>query len=451
MPQPFDYSIPLPDPSAGFMAGLKQGMGLQDISAQQQERQAQMQALRSLVTNPNAGADEYARAMTLVPGMAEPLQKAWQLKSADQQQALLSELSQWSAAIQQGQPQVASQMIRAKADAHDAAAGQATREGQLLRMKADAVDRAPDLANSIFFKPLMMAHPQGKQRVDNIIAMGKESRDQQLHPPALAKAKSEAGKADAEERLKWGDVANQQTATTLTNEKTAQEIRRSQLDGQIALLGKRIEAEGEETKRGQLRLERDKLQMERDKLGQTQSDSAQASMDTANAVLEAITRVVNHPGLSTGTGTGSGAMSFFNSSDANDFRKQVAVVKNQSFLAEIAKLRQAGATLGQVTEKEGERLETAYANLDPDQSTSAFLTQAKALRQQTERYIAKLVAAGKLPKTGGAFVLNHPVYGNVTEGRINDLMTKLPGYSREQVINFLQQTSGGIASAPGGR
>jgi hypothetical protein len=351
----------------------------------------------------------------------------------------------------QGKPQIASQLMRARADAYDSTAGKSTQEGSMLRAKADLVDKDPDMALNVIALPLIAAHPQGKQLIDNILALRKEARDQQLHPPALATAKANAGKAEAEERLKWGEVFNQPTATTLSNEKIAQDIRRSKLDGEIALLGKQIEAEGEETKRGQLRLERDKLQMERDKLGQTQSDSAQASMDTANAVLEAITRVVNHPGLSTGTGTGSGAMSFFNSSDANDFRKQVAVVKNQSFLAEIAKLKQAGATLGQVTEKEGERLENAYANLDPDQSTSAFLTQAKALRQQTERYVAKLVAAGKLPKTGGAFVLNHPVYGNVTEGRINDLMTKLPGYSREQVINFLQQTSGGIASAPGGR
>jgi putative membrane protein len=84
----------------------------------------------------------------------------------------------------------------------------------------------------------------------------------------------------------------------------------------------------------------------------------------------------------------------------------------------------------------------------------SFTSHRKLPKQQgggTKLDFLPYVAAGKLPKTGGAFVLNHPVYGNVTEGRINDLMTKLPGYSREQVINFLQQTSGGIASAPGGR
>lgn len=230
MPQPFDYSIPLPDPSAGFLNGLQQGMGLQNAAAQQQQQQMQSSMIAELLKNPTA--EGYSRMMTAFPKAAEAYGKAWSVLNTEQQQTLLSDLSQWSAAMAQGKPQIASQLMRARADAYDSTAGKSTQEGSMLRAKADLVDKDPDMALNVIALPLIAAHPQGKQLIDNILALRKEARDQQLHPPALAEAKAKAGKAEAEERLKWGEVFNQPTDTALKNENM-----RSQIEERAARLG----------------------------------------------------------------------------------------------------------------------------------------------------------------------------------------------------------------------
>ena len=53
-----------------------------------------------------------------------------------------------------------------------------------------------------------------------------------------------------------------------------------------------------------------------------------------------------------------------------------------------------------------------------------------------------LVVEGKLPKEGGAFVMRHPVYGNVGDSDITRLMSKNPGATREQVIQYLRSSGG---------
>lgn len=212
MPAPYDYSLGnVPDPSQAFTSGLQQGNAILQLGQQRQQQQLAMQAeqqkidqqrmqaeaLQGLMNNPAAGAADYSRVMTAIPGLSEHLKRAWEVKSKDQQDSSLTDLSQWSAAIQQGQPEFAVAKMTERADAMDKAAGRATPESQALRAQAEVVKQNPQFGG-VMMKSILMAHPDGKRLVDNIVALGGEDRAAAKAPLEMRKLGADATAAEAD-------------------------------------------------------------------------------------------------------------------------------------------------------------------------------------------------------------------------------------------------------------
>jgi len=187
MPDPYDYTSAfagLPVPGDAFLAGIKNGVGLNQLQAQQEQQRAALaqqqqkqQVIQSLIANPNASADDYAKAAVLVPELSAQFKQAWDTKSTAQAQNDLKNMVQWSAAIQNGQPKIASDGMRAQADAIENTAGGATPESKALRAKADQVDTNPLAANFIL-KSAIAANPNGKAAIDGIVAQNGDARAQ---------------------------------------------------------------------------------------------------------------------------------------------------------------------------------------------------------------------------------------------------------------------------------
>lgn len=439
-----DYSIQTANPFASVMQGYAAGAGIrEDQRKQQLEQLAQQQAVQQkqllgqLASNPNATGDDYAKVITMIPGLAEPLTKAWAARSQAQNQSMTSDLLQWGAAIKNGAPNVAADAMNARAEAMENTAGAPTQESQALRANAQVILSHPELALGLI-QAKLAANPSGKDAAATLASFGTEKRATDAAPSAIALTTAQGRKAAAEADVAESTVPEEVRKARLGNENTESVIADRVAQQRIADLNVQIGQADSETKRGQLMLERDKLMAEQNKTKAADSTGAQDAADSANALLAQINGVKNHPGLEAGTGTLSGIRSFFNSTDANDFRKAVEGLKSPVFLNELGKLKTAGVSLGQVTEAEGKKLEQRIANLDPDQSTPAFKNQLGVLMKDTEKFISKITASGKLPTTGGAVVVKSPVYGTVTEGQINKLLMQNPGSTREQALQFLQ-------------
>lgn len=201
---PINYNLAVANPIDSVVKGYQQGVGIsqiqQDQAAQQAalvQKQQQAQVINSLVSNPNATADDYSKAQLLVPGLADQLGKAWSTKNTAQQQSQITDLSQWSSAIQNGQPQIAVDAMKARADALENTANGPTPDSRALRAQADAIAAHPEFGN-FMIKSLLAAHPDGKKVIDNIVAQGKESRDEALAPAELRTATAKAGGAEAD-------------------------------------------------------------------------------------------------------------------------------------------------------------------------------------------------------------------------------------------------------------
>jgi len=425
-----NYSIDVGNPFQSLASGYTLGAGIRDDQAKQQQlalAQQQQQQMRQdfmrVSMSPASTPADYARLTLQYPAFKDQLKQASEMHTEDQKTNNVQYGTQVYAALTNGSPDIAKQLIERRITALKNSGDE--KGAQQASIWSQIIDQNPVLARNMIGTSLV-AHDE--KLAGSLAALGGEQRNEAKAPGELAKTNAEAG-------IKTVEAANAPTKTALENQAAANKARIDDLNVQISQANS-------ETQRGQLILERDKLTAAQTEKSRDAGASAQDAMDSANALIAQIKGVQNHPGLDAGTGTMSGIRSYFNSTDANDFRKAVEGLKSPVFLNELGKLKAAGITLGQVTEVEGKKLEQRIANLDPDQSTPAFKNQVGVLLKDTEQFIKKITASGKLPTTGGAFVANHPKFGQVKESDINRLLTQFPGATREQVLQYLSQTGG---------
>lgn len=207
MPDPYDYTSAfanLPAPGAALLQGIQGGAALTQLQAQAQQQRAALaqqqqkqQYIQSLINNPDATGADYAKGTLIAPELHSQFKQAWDMKSADQQQNQLKQMVEWSSAIQNGQPKIASDAMRAQADAIENTHGGQTPESKALRAKADQVDANPQAANFIL-KSAIAANPNGPKAIDAIVAQNKDQREQDAAPADLAKKQADAGTAQAD-------------------------------------------------------------------------------------------------------------------------------------------------------------------------------------------------------------------------------------------------------------
>lgn len=203
---PIDYSLNVATPFQAAMQGYQSGAAIRDDQAQQaalqQQKQsalAQQQMLSQLANNPNATGNDYGRVMTQIPALSEQLTKAWAARNADQQQSMVSDLSQWGAAIKNGAPQIAVQQMNSRADAMEKAAGGVTPASQAMRTNAQLVEAHPAFGLGMI-QATLAAHPDGTKVATTLATLGKEQRDEALAPAELATK-------NAESKIKGADAA----------------------------------------------------------------------------------------------------------------------------------------------------------------------------------------------------------------------------------------------------
>jgi hypothetical protein len=221
---PINYSIDVQTPIQAAAQGYQLGAGIRDDQFKQQQQQAalaqqqqQGKVILGLVNNPNAGAADYANAALLVPGMKDQINQAWTTKNTAQQQSHLSDFTQWAAAIQQGQPEVASAAMRARADAIENTTGKPTQESQSYRRQADVIDAHPEFGGFMLKALLAGQGEQGQKVVDQLAQMKRA-------PDVDRKTTAEADSAEAKAAVDATTVPDQVKAAALKNKDTQSQI-----------------------------------------------------------------------------------------------------------------------------------------------------------------------------------------------------------------------------------
>lgn len=396
---PIDYSVDIQTPFQAALQGYQGGAAIRNDQAQQQQQRAALQAqqqrqqlLAGLATKQNPTAGDYASVMTQLPDVAEQLQKAWTVRNAAQQQAHASDLLQWGAAIKSGQPQIAAdQMVqRAEAMERTAGGGQAsvpTEESQALRANAKVLLENPQLALGKI-QAMLAVNPNGKDAAESLAKFGSEARADRKFPSELAKSEAEAAKAGVESRY-----AEQQAVLDL--QKKGWDIRHIQADidirkdaNRIAVMNASAAREGNALKREELGL---KIQEARSALDDkirskvAETEGAAASIDNA---LNTIQRIKTNKSLDSVLGSFEGRMPAVFSDDASDAIALIDTLGSQTFLSMIPAMKGTGS----LSEREGDKLQSALTNLSRTQSETQFranLDEASRLLKKGRETISK--------------------------------------------------------------
>ncbi len=377
---PQNYTLSnAPDPGQAFMQGLQTGeqrlmlQQQQAIQVQQQQaalqaQQRREQALQRVLSNPRAGAREYAELAVLMPKDSEGFKRAWEMQNTEQSAARLSDLTQWTAAIEAGKPEFAVSAMLSQADALDREAGQQTPEGQALRAQAEVVKADPTTAARVLLKPLLFAHPDGKKVLDNIAAQGQEQRAAELQP---LKVRQEA--ADATTKEVAAKYADQQALADL--ETKGWNIKAIQNDIEVKKQANRIAAMNAQTSRINSDLQRQQLQIQIDDARSKLADKVREKVATAEAgatsidnMLNTIERIKKNPSLNDVVGSIEGRLPVVFSDEAADATALIETLGSQAFLAQIPNIKGMGA----LSNAEGEKLQAALQNLGRVQSEKQF-------------------------------------------------------------------------------
>lgn len=437
MTGPIDYSINVESPMAAFGEGANIGAVFSELQnkilADQQARQQQkmiLQKKQELLQKQNRTAQDYTDLALLLPANeGANVRASWDALNKDQQENQLRFGGEVMSAFHSGAPDVAVQLLQERAQAARNSGNNG--EAASYETYAKLAQNNPSAAQTII-GTMIGAVPGGDKVLENAIKTLKAPSDIRQSEANATKAEYEA--QDTPEKL------------ALANEKTISDLKNADTKRKLDALDIQIKQSNSETDKQRLQLERDKLLFDLQSKTQNQQEAAQNQLDTVNNSLNTVNSLLNHPlwesskGL-IGTGVGSTVgkwLSVVPGTQNKDFDMLLDTVKSQQFLTQV----QAMKGLGSLSNAEGERIERAIASLSRDQSPEALKTALNVIKTTLERWQAKIVSSGKLSQNGGAFVMQHPVFGNIDDGKINALLQKNPGATRQQIIDYLNQTGG---------
>jgi len=137
-------------------------------------------------------------------------------------------------------------------------------------------------------------------------------------------------------------------------------------------------------------LDKDGKQLRPDEL--TARSQAQAAAVASSRMLSTVTDALKHPGLNPGTGLTGTLMRRIPGTAAYDFNTQIDALKSQQSLEALKELKEAGVSLGQVSNAEGLRLEQQIAALNPNQSPAALKKELKKIADAIDSMRQRTIA-----------------------------------------------------------
>lgn len=380
MPDPINYALDVQQPFQAALQGYQAGAGIRNDQLQQQalqQQMAQQQALRDAyaATAASPTADNFSRLMLLDPKASEGIKRAWDTKNGAQQQAQAADLLQWGAAIKSGKPQIAADMLTQRADAMEQQnGGQATQESRLLRTWAQTAAEHPEFALGQI-QALLTANPLGKDAAETLAKFGSEQRAAEKAPAELRNANATADKAvsDAVVAAVGAKFANQNALLDI--QKKGWDIKKITADIDIAREANRIAAMNAATNRANSDTQRQELDFKvqearralDDKI-RTKVADVESATSTIDNLLNTVDRIKQNPSLNSVLGTVQGRMGAYVSDQAADAIALIDTLGSQAFLSQIPAMKGTGS----LSEREGDKLQSALTNLTRTQSEGQF-------------------------------------------------------------------------------
>jgi len=426
---PINYAVDVQNPFEAAIGGFKLGAGIAEIDAARAVRDQAQKAqtdLKALFNNPNATSADYERAVAFLPkDQAAIVTQGFERKTKEQQQTALTQGTQIYTAIKSGNLPVAEMQLKEQALA-------LRNSGK--EKEAQAYD---DLSNLIRLNPTgaqttialtLAGLPGGKDFLESADKALSTQRAESLQPSTLKEAVAKADKAvadatvaketatnapamqKAEADLKTAQAAKaivesefvraksvlevQQQAATLR--KTDEDILIAKEDNRIKALNAAQAKETNVIRQRELQQKIDDAKEKRDQADREQKATlANQSADIDNFINTA-TRIKQTPKNIINAATGPIASRLpTTNQDVSDFEALVETLGSQAFLAQIPKIKGTG----NLTEKEGDKLQASLQNLSLKQSPERLIANVDEAVRLLEKARVSITARSGLPAT----------------------------------------------------
>lgn len=391
MPQPYNYSMNIPDPTASVMGGVQNALNIANIASQRnlaeqqaldiqraREKQAAMESeLAQLSQNPSPSA--LASMMVKYPQLSEQFKRTYDVLSTEQQQARLGQATQVYSALQAGKPEIAQQLLTEQSTAYRNSGME--REAKTLEDLGKLIEMNPQTA--ITSTGLFLASAMGPEKfTETFTKLQNERRQEELQPSALTEAQAKAQKAAVEAKFAESNAAMDLQKKGWDITKIQEDIKIAKQNAGIAALNAQIAREGNQIKRQEQQIKLAELVDKRDTAVREKTADVEAARTNMDNMLNTADRILATPIDVVGSAAGpvSARMPTLSQKTA-DFEALVETLGSQSFLAQIPNIKGMGA----LSNAEGEKLQAALQNFSLKQSPERLLENVR----EAQRLILK--------------------------------------------------------------
>lgn len=373
MVQPIDYMAMMPqvDLAERFGSGLKLGAMMGEAQQAQDARKAKEQYaldLQQAMQNPTA--DTFAALTAKYPGQREAFKQSWDMLDKSAKDAQFSAGVQAYSAIASGSPDIAKSIIDQHIDASENSGEDAS---ELRKIKA-ALDVDPRQVQGHLGLMLSSIDPEKWG------AVAKEFRESQKAPVELSEAQSKAAKAAV-------DAKFAESAAVMDLEKKGWDISKIQSDIDISRQNTRIAAINSDLAREQNQLKREQLQQKlqdaqtkRDEAVRTKSADVESARFNIDNMLNTTDRILSNKSLNDVIGSLEGRMPEASSMLDDEESDAIALINtlgSQAFLSQLPNIK----GMGQLSNAEGDKLQSALQNLGRGQSEKQFKTNLSEVQR----------------------------------------------------------------------
>lgn len=396
---PIDYlgGMPRVDLGQELLQGLQMGQGIAQMRAQQDAKaaaqaRAQQYAtdVRAALGNPSAQA---FGALTMnYPEHREAAKQAWEQMSEGQRVDEFGAAAKAWSAIESGNVDLAKSLYQRRIEEKKAAGHDASEEQQVL----DAINKDPKLASGYLALAMHSADPE--KYAESVGKIGAETRAREQAPAALERARADAAKAgsDAKTAAVTAQYADSQALADLTKKqwdvaKIVQDIGISKEQNRIRAMEAAAAKEGNALKREELSLKIEEAKRGRDEKIRENAATAETGANNIDNMLNTIQRIKANPSLKDVIGSFEGRMPESASmldDEESDAISLINTLGSQAFLAKIPEMKGTG----QLSNAEGDKLQSALQNLGRAQSEKQFnasLDEAARLLNKARENLSK--------------------------------------------------------------
>ena len=379
--EPYNYIINTAQ-QPNFETGLAQGQAMKKAE-QDQATQAQMQAdLLQLSHSPTVA--NISSAMAKYPAIGDKFKPLLDSATEQQRQNRIGQASDVYAALLADRTDIAKQLLQEHADAaRNAGDEQSAKSAEVM---AQILDKGNSGKNMLLSSAgMFLSAAMGADKfAETYSKLGSEQRDNELHPAKLTEAQATAAKAATAAKFAESDAAMDLQKKGWDITKIQADIQIAKQNSRIAMMNAQIARESNGLKRQELGLQVQKMQDERDEKVRSKAIEALNSAASIDNMLSTAQMALNAPGIVWYSATGPVASKLPTVTDETaDFEEQIETLKSQAFITQVKAMRAgAGSTgLGQLTEKEGAKLESALQNLSLRQSSNRLRSNVEEIQR----------------------------------------------------------------------